>query len=547
MPVNEIIQSIRKKQPESSIKKFENSYNLLKKNTSDLTFIDKKNVIRKALERALFAAKENACIEYTCAVMFFDLGKRDKNIYKEIKSTLGEDIERVVKSYNYAEQHLGPEKKYLLDHSERIALDLAYAKLDSAAICTALLHEVPNNTQITIEDIEKLFGSEIGTLSRNFQKIRAIKTTNNQQYISHLREMTVAMAADLRVIIIKMCSNIDRMLNPTVESEEKLMNIALESREIFAPLADLLGIWQLRWRLEDYSFKILEPQEYEKISRRFHVDEKKNRNKYIQKTISLLQNAAKENKIVCSIDGRFKHFYSIHAKMKAKKKSFDDICDVFALRVIVEKVDDCYRMLGLIHNLWRPKNRRIKDYIAAPKSNKYRSLHTTVFGLNGRATEFQIRTREMHEEANYGITAHWHYKNPRKKIPPWIQELLLKQQEYTSDEEFINKFKSDVLGDRIYVYSPKGDVISLPANSTPIDFAYHIHSEIGHKCSEALVNDIPVPLNYNLATNDIVQIILDRNQRGPKANWLDFVKTNAARNHIEDYLKRKPVERSFRL
>jgi GTP pyrophosphokinase len=233
--------------------------------------------------------------------------------------------------------------------------------------------------------------------------------------------------------------------------------------------------------------------------------------------------------------------------MKAKKKSFDEICDVFALRVIVSSIDECYRMVGVIHRLWRPRHRRFKDYIAAPKNNHYQSLHTTVFGLNGRPTEFQVRTKEMDEEANYGIASHWHYKHFKKKVPPWIQELLVRQQEYKNDEEFFNKFSSEILNNRIYVYTPKGDVISLPAGATPVDFAYHIHTEIGNKCAGAVVNDIEVALNHQLATNDVVQILLDRTRGGPDYNWLNFVKTNAAKKHIENYFNRTEVERRFRL
>jgi len=267
----------------------------------------------------------------------------------------------------------------------------------------------------------------------------------------------------------------------------------------------------------------------------------------LQKMITIIEKEAKNANIKCQIEGRFKHFYSIYQKMRNKKKGFNEICDVFALRVIVPDIDSCYRMLGIVHQLWRPKKRRMKDYIAAPKSNNYRSLHTTVFGFNGRPTEFQIRTKEMDDIANYGIAAHWFYKNPKTKTPNWMQDLLVQQQQYKNDEEFLDAFSSTLLQDRIYVYTPKGDVIALPSKSTPVDFAYAIHSEIGHKCSAASVNDTPVPLDTILSTNDVVEITLNRDQAGPKAEWLNFVETNNAKKHIQEYLNQFPVERSFRL
>jgi len=335
-----------------------------------------------------------------------------------------------------------------------------------------------------------------------------------------------------------MATNIDCMKYELFKSPEEMKNLALESMEILSPIADLLGMWRLRWQMEDYAFRILEPENHNQISIRFNVDERKNRDKYIQKTKTILEKSALKSGISCEINGRFKHFYSIHKKMQTKKKSFNEICDVFALRIIVDSIDECYRVLGIIHNLWEPKQRRFKDYIASPKNNNYQSLHTTVFGLNNRLTEFQIRTKEMNETAQYGIAAHWYYKNPARKVPDWIQELLTKQKESTEDQDFLTKFNSELLANRIYVYTPRGDVISLPENATPIDFAYAIHTEIGHKCTEAIVNDLPVPLNYKLDSNDIIQIITDRTQPGPKTEWLEFIKTPLAKKKIENYFNK---------
>ncbi|MBI5077223.1 bifunctional (p)ppGpp synthetase/guanosine-3',5'-bis(diphosphate) 3'-pyrophosphohydrolase [Candidatus Falkowbacteria bacterium] len=546
MDIGKIIEIIKEKQPTISAEIIEKAYQLLNDELERFDSSERKILHEQAVEAAIIAAEEKAQVECVCACLFFDLAKRDENLHAKIENKLGAEIGVLVKCYNYAEQKLR-EDRGRFDHSYRTALKVASIRIGLTAVCTALMHELPYHCHVTIEEIAEISNKEIAELVQHFQKLLWIKAPNNQQYISHLREMVVAMAADLRVIIIKMCSNIDRLKNRTLPSEDALKICAIESKEILAPLADLLGIWKLRWQLEDYSFKILESEEYEKISRRFNIDEKKNRDKYIQKTKNILEKAAADAGIACQIDGRFKHFYSIYTKMKAKKKSFDDICDVFALRVIVNSVDDCYRIVGIIHRLWRPRHRRFKDYIAAPKNNHYQSLHTTVFGLNGRATEFQIRTRAMNEEANYGIAAHWYYKNLKKKIPPWIQELLLKQQQYKNDEEFWAKFSSEILNSRIYVYTPKGDVISLPSGATPVDFAYHIHSEIGNKCAGAVVNDIQVSLDHQLATNDVVQITVDRAKDGPSYEWLKFVKTNAAKKHIEDYFNKQEVERRFRL
>jgi GTP pyrophosphokinase len=548
MTLSKIIEILQEKHTKFDRQMIEKSYNFLRNHTGSFSFSDRKNLLNPALERALEAAKSEARSEFICATMLFDLVKRKKDVLNEIKSKLGDDIYWLVKSYDFTRLvFLDHEKRDLVAHSLRTAQRLAGIKVSVPAICCAILHEVPAHTDTSMKDMRKNFTEEICDLIEKFSCIRTIKTSNNKQYVSHLREMVVAMAKDLRVIILKMCSNIDRMkVYGTRYTQRKMLHVAEESLEIMAPLADLLGIWRLRWQLEDQAFKILEPEEYEKIAQRFDVDERKNREKYIQKTRNILEKAAKEAGITCRIEGRFKHFYSIYQKMKFKKKTFNDLCDVFALRIVTDSVDDCYRLMGIIHRLWRPKHRRMKDYIAAPKSNGYRSLHTTVFGLNGRPTEFQIRTKEMDDLANFGIAAHWFYKNPRRQTPEWMQDILVKQQNYKTDEEFLGHFSSELLHHRIYVYTPKGDVISLPSNSTPVDFAYNIHTEIGNQCAGAIVNDLEVPLHTKLKTNDIIDIVVNREQSGPKAEWLNFVKTNVAKKFIEEHLAKNPVERSFR-
>ncbi len=536
MELKTVIHLFQEKQPLTETTMIVDSFMFLKNKTTHFSFYERREINQTSLERTLTAINENARIEFVCASLLSFICEKNLSYLNEIKKEINNQVFILLKCYLYTRKKLLPDKEDLMEHSYQTSLKLAGVKIGLPAICGAMLHEVVHHTETSIKEIEEEFGDETAKLVETFQKIRAIKVIENDKYVQHLREMLVAMAKDLRVIIIKMCSNIDRLKNSHLLSEEKKKNVALESREILAPIANLLGIWQLRWQLEDYSFKILEPDEYEKIARKFNIDERKNRDKYIIKTKKMVEKVANESGIQCQLEGRFKHFYSIYRKMKDRNKNFDDICDVFALRIVVNTVDECYRLIGIIHRLWKPKIRRFKDYIACPKNNNYRSLHTTVFGLNGRATEFQIRTKEMDEEANYGISAHWYYKNSKKEIAPWIQDLIHKQEKYENNEEFLANFSSQLLEQRIYVYTPKGDIIALPLGSTPVDFAYQIHSELGHKCVGAVVNDIHVSLDHQLSTNDVVKIVTDRNQIGPQQKWLQFVKTSQAQRTIALFL-----------
>ena len=519
------------------------AYNFLNKEISLLITPDKKIISEYAKQLAELAAQKNASADFIIAGLFAPLAKEKPELTRVIEKNFSKSVEIICHSMLFAMKKLEPDNKDVFMHSFRTAARLSNIKVGTAPICAALLHELTVHTQTTLEMIKKEFSGEISELIEKFLRIRVIKTSNNSQYSSHLREMIVAMAADLRVIIIKMCSNIDRLeIYGAKYTPTKLAEIASESMELLSPLADLLGIWDLRWQLEDHAFRILQPEEYRKILLRFNLEERKNREKYIQKAKNVLEKELKEADIKAQITGRFKHFYSIYSKMLKQKKSFNEICDVFALRVIVGTIDDCYRVLGIIHRLWKPKVRRIKDYIATPKNNGYQSLHTTVFGMNGHPTEFQIRTQEMDDIDNFGIAAHWYYKNPRKKTPEWVQELLSKQKKVSNDEDFINQFSTELLQHRIYVYSPKGDVISLPQDSTPVDFAYKIHTEVGNKCAGAIVNDNKVPLNIKLNSSDVVEIILDRTQPGPRPEWLTFVKAPETKKQINDFLNKRLVE-----
>ena len=535
MSLEKTIQILKQNQPKASTQILTDCHNFLKQEVGNFSFLNKQNIYNKGIDQALRTAQNKAGVEFIATAFLFELANKDRDIIKKIKKTLGDDIYYLILAYLTAKNST---EEQTFTHLYNTACIISETHIDKAAICAALLHDITD-----INKIKKLFGAETAKLVDRYQKIKNIQISKNTKYANNLREMTITMAEDLRVIIMKMCSNIDKMKNASLYDQKLIAELANESLEILAPMADLLGIWRLRWQLADLAFHILQPTEYQKIAKRFNVDEKKNRGKYVQKTKNILLKATTEAKINCQIDGRFKHFYSIYKKMKLKNKGFNDIADVFALRIIVDNIDDCYRILGIIHRLWKPKKRRIKDYIAAPKNNNYRSLHSTVFGINARLTEFQIRTKEMDEQAKYGIASHWKYKNTVKKNPPWIQELLIKQGKLKDDEEFLSNFSSDFLDKRIYVFTPKGDVIALPTGATPIDFAYHIHTEIGNKCTGAIINDVPAPLNQTLSTHDVVEVILDRKQPGPKAEWLKFVKATSTKKHIEERLQRYNTDR----
>jgi len=538
MDINTLINTIKQHHPNPRINLIKKADKLLKESLKTFNFIEKKRLYGKAIQRVLPISQENARAEFICAVLFFDLVEKTPKLDEIVHRKLDKKVAQILKAFNYAKKNLSDQTE-ILDHSLKTAQKISTLKVKTPTICASLLHALPHTTKTGIKEIEKNFGKDTAKMIENFQKIKSIKVRNTSLYANHLREMILGMAKDPRVIMIKMCSNIEKLKKQIIDNPEKLKFLAVESLEILAPIADLLGTWRLRWQLEDYAFRILNPGEYKKIEKRFNVDEKKNRDKYIQKTKNILLRQTKTKNINCRLEGRFKHFYSIYRKMKHKQKSFMEICDVFALRVVTDSIDDCYRILGIIHNLWKPKQGRVKDYIANPKKNHYRSLHTTVFGLNGRLTEFQIRTKEMNDEAKYGLAAHWYYKNPRKKTPAWIEEILEKQRQYKDDEEFLNNFSSEILPKKIYIYTPKGEILSLPFGSTPIDFAYHIHTEIGHKCRRAMVNELPVKLNHRLKTNDVVLIEVDRSQKGPKPEWLDFVRTKQAKKKIESFFNQK--------
>ncbi len=434
-----------------------------------------------------------------------------------------------------------------IQHSLHTAYTLAQIKADLNTIIAGILHDVPEDTNYTLEDVKKNFGKEIASLVKGITKLSKVKYRGIDRYNESLRKMFLAMAKDLRVILIKFADRLHNLRTLDALPHNKQLRIAGETLEIYAPIAGLLGIWRLKWQMEDLCFKYLYPDEYKKLEYEYEVEKKIERTQYIQKVKNILGKKLKAENIEYKIQGRFKHLYSIYQKMQRKDRKFDEIHDVFALRVIVPTIADCYKTLGIIHSIWKPKSSRIKDYIATPKPNGYRSLHTTVFGPEGKLTEFQIRTPEMHEEALYGIAAHWYYKQKGNSEPPaqqpkWVQEILKIQKEAEDSQDFIKKVKFDLFQDRIFVFTPKGDVLDLPEESTPVDFAYAIHTEIGNKTIGALVNNKMASLDQKLLNGDMVEIIVDKNRKGPNRDWLKFVKTRRAREKIKQANKSSSFE-----
>lgn len=461
------------------------------------------------------------------------------------------DVDLLRLAYDFAKKAHNNQKRKsgepYIQHSLHTAFVLAQIKSDLDTVIAGILHDVPEDTEYTIEDIEKNFGKTTRNLVEGITKLSKIKYRGIERYKESLRKMFLAMARDLRVILIKFADRLHNLRTLDALPPEKRIRIARETMEVYAPIAELLGIWRLKWQMEDICFKYLYPEEYKKIEYKYEVEKKVERNKYIFKIKNILSKKLDENKIEYIIEGRLKHLYSIYQKMLKKDRKFDEIYDVFALRIIVKNIADCYKTLGIIHALWKPKTKRFKDYIAVPKPNGYRSLHTTVLGPEGKATEFQIRTQKMHDEALYGIAAHWHYKQKVSKDhidkqPNWIKEILETQRDAENTNDFIKKIKIDIFRNRIFIFTPKGDVFELPEKATPIDFAYAVHTDIGNKAVGALINDKMSTLNQELKNGDLVEIIIEKNRKGPNRDWLKFVKTNSAKNKIKQYSKKTTME-----
>jgi GTP pyrophosphokinase len=433
-----------------------------------------------------------------------------------------------------------------IQHPLHTAYTLAEIKADAATIASGLLHDVPEDTSHSLEEIKTLFGPEIAMLVEGVTKLGKIKYRGIERYRENLKKMFLAISSDLRVVFIKFCDRLNNLRTLDNLPPEKQKRIAQETLEIYAPIAGLLGISRLKWQMEDICFKILYPDEYRDLEYKYEVEKKVERNQFFQKIKQILKPKLAEGGIACTIEVRFKHLYSIYLKMQKKDRKFDEIYDVFALRLIVPTIDDCYKTLGVVHTLWKPKPNRFKDYIAVPKPNGYRSLHTTILGPEGKATEFQIRTWEMHEESIYGLAAHWYYKIQRGagsyQSPRWVEEIIDIQKEVTNTSELVKKIKMDIFRDRIFVFSPRGDVFELPEQATPIDFAYAVHTNIGNHAAGVIVNDKLGRLDQELKNGDFVEILIEKKRPHPNRDWLKFVKTKRARDRIKQFAKKSTLE-----
>ncbi len=422
---------------------------------------------------------------------------------------------------------------------------LAELGVDPVAIQAAVLHDVPEDTGFELADIEERFGQEVAHLVDGVTKLGKFSTlSHEQQQAENIRKMFLAMADDIRVVLIKLADRLHNMRTLAALPVEKQARIARQTLEIYAPLAERLGIWQLKWELEDLSFKILEPERFRELAKLLDT-RRKGREGYIERAIAELEPKLQEAGVSADLQGRPKHIYSIWKKMQRKGAEFGEIYDVYAIRILVDDVRGCYAALGIVHALWRPIPGQFDDYIAVPKNNLYQSLHTAVIAIDGKPLEIQIRTQAMHQVSEVGIAAHWRYKEGSKSDRDydaklaWLRQLMDWQRDVADATEFVEGIKLDIFQDQVFVFTPKGEIKDLPAGATPLDFAYRIHTDVGHRTIGAKVNNRLVPLDYRLKNGDIVEIVTTKSEHGPSRDWLNLVRTGHAREKIRQWFKRQ--------
>lgn len=470
-----------------------------------------------------------------------------------------EKLELLKKAYDYASKaHEGQARKSgepYIEHPLQTAMILADLQLDSSSLAAALLHDVSEDTGITIETIQKKFGTEISKLVEGVTKLSKItwhKTEKSQQksQAENLRRMLIAIAEDLRVVFIKLADRLHNMRTLEPLEPERKLAIARETLEIYAPLAHRLGMWELKWQLEDLAFRYMEPEQYRNIAKRVAA-RRQQREEFVAAVVKKLQNELSKADVQAEVLGRPKHIYSIYNKINKYAehgKDFGDIHDLFAVRVLVRSIQDCYKALGVIHSLWHPLPEEFNDYIANPKDNGYQSLHTTVMSQGTTPLEIQIRTYEMHRLADYGVAAHWRYKESGKEDKQfedkmaWLRQLIDWQSELDS-EQFMESLKTDIFSDQVFVYTPKGEIKALPRGATPLDFAYRIHTDVGHRCIGSKVNGKLVPLNTELKNGDIIEVMTTKADKGPSLDWLNsdlgYVKTSHGMEKIRQWFKKQ--------
>jgi GTP pyrophosphokinase len=474
-----------------------------------------------------------------------------------------EKIALVKDAYDFAAKaHEGQVRKSgdaYIEHPLQVALILAELQFDASTLAAALLHDVPENCGIPLKKLEAKFGPEVaklvdGTTKLGKLSLHAPSAATRESQAESLRKMLVAMAEDLRVVFIKLADRLHNMRTLSALTPEMQRSIAQETLEIYAPLAHRLGIWELKWQLEDLSFRYLAPERYRQIAK-LVAARRAQRESFIAQVIKILEGEFKRAGLRAEISGRPKHIYSIYQKMQryaAQDKHFDDIHDLLALRILVGSVADCYNALGIIHSLWRPLPGEFDDFIANPKPNGYQALHTVVVCLGTIPLEVQIRTRDMHHVAEYGVAAHWRYKEGEKEDLhfeeriAWLRQLIEWHRELAGAEEFLESVKTDIFIDQVFVYTPRGEIKDLPRGATPLDFAYRVHTELGNRCIGAKVNGKLVPLNYQLNNGDVVEIVSSRGDKGPSRDWLNphlgYIKTSHAREKIRQWFSKQERE-----
>ena len=459
------------------------------------------------------------------------------------------DVTGVRDAYNFAVEAHGEQRRAsgepYVSHPLAVARILAELGLDPIAVEAALLHDIPEDTDYSLDDVEQRFGPEVAKLVDGVTKLSKFGArSHEEQQAENIRKMLLAMAEDIRVVLIKLADRLHNMRTISALPVAKQQRIARQTAEIYAPLAERLGIWQIKWELEDLSFKVLEPENYRQLAAQLE-SHRKEREALVKRAMVTLKEALDKQGIHADISGRPKHIHSIWKKMQRKGASFDEIYDINAVRVLVDEVKDCYAALGIVHSLWRPIPGQFDDYIAMPKGNMYQSLHTAVIALDGKPLEVQIRTHAMHRVSEVGIAAHWRYKEGSRgdrdydaKLA-WVRQLMDWQRDVSDATEFVDAVKLDIFQDQVFVFTPKGDVKDLPAGSTPLDFAYRIHTDVGHSTIGAKINNRLVPLDYKLKNGDIVEIVTTKIAHGPSRDWLKIVATNHAREKIRPWFKRQ--------
>lgn len=464
-------------------------------------------------------------------------------IYRNYPGADTRDLERAhefaARAHGGVKRKSGEEYIY---HCIATTYYLAELKADMPTLVAGMLHDVPEDTTFALADIRREFGREVESLVNGVTKLSPLKYRGLERYAENLRKLFVAMSKDLRVILIKLANNLHNIQTLHAHRPDKQLRIAKETMEIYAPLANRLGMFELKSRLEDAAFPYVYPKEYERVQTLLQ-DRLKNEGKYIEKVKYIIGKELSKNGVtVVKIEGRIKHVYSLYQKLQSHGWDINKIYDLIALRIILTSIADCYLALGIIHGRWTPLKGRIKDYIAQPKPNGYQSLHTSVFTDFGKVIEFQIRDELMHELAEYGIAAHSKFKELRgqqsKKSLAWINQLISWQRKIKDDMEYIKNIKNDIFQNRIFVFTPHGDVLDLPDNATPIDFAYHIHSDLGSHAVGARINDHIASLDTRLKSGDVVEILKDKNRKGPSVEWLQTARTSMAQEKIRAQLKK---------